>query len=383
MRTLLAIVLGAMCLTSYGASREIDYAVEDAAVKTIQELAERNFNIDNIAFIGLSNDRNDLTHVFRSGLLRVPGTYSFFTRDDSELNLLVKEIEFGELRGDIMNSTTIKKFGKIKGVDALLYGKVQEATSEDKNGIFRTVLTLADIETGELLWTGNITGKYTSHVEHQNIDQKIIEAAIDAGRKIAQKISDSHNMTASDIFILPLVGKMGDELSDIVTTEIASVGSNGISFYTEPSPVNTNTVRDLSYKLAGEGSQRVSQAQLNTILKKLDQLYNAPSLSSNNTSQHVRRAYMVGTVINATPPVNGNEAKVTVTFKLRSCSNNQLITGATVSGNSTEEVLTTNETLQKVWHDSGILLQLIAAGVVVLVLASGFLSFTRMMTGVR
>jgi len=148
MKFMTAILAVVMSVTNtFAASREIDYAAEDAAVKTIQELTDRNISIRNIAFLGLSNDKGDLTSVFRSGLLRVPGMYSFFTRDDKEFDLLISEIEFGERREDVMDQTTIKKFGNIKGVDALLYGKVLEAAVEGKNGIARVTLTLGDVET--------------------------------------------------------------------------------------------------------------------------------------------------------------------------------------------------------------------------------------------
>lgn len=383
MKLATAIIFGLMSLASYGASREIDYAAEDAAVKTIQEITERSFPINNIAFVGLSNDRSDLSHVFRSGLLRVPGVYNFFTRDNSEFNLIVKEIEFGERREDVMDSTTIKRFGKIKGVDALLYGKIQESTAEGTNGIFRVALTLADVETGQLLWTGNITGTYTAPVERENINQKVIEAAVDAGQKMALKIAENRRVATSDIFILPLVGKMSSELSDILTTEIASNNSNSaISFYTEPTSVNMNTVRNLSYKLAGEGYNRVNQAQLGKILKQLDQIYNIQDQSSVNSTQP-DKAYMIGTIINATEPEHGKEAKVTITFKLRSCINNQLITGATITGISSEEALTNNETLMKMWDESGILIKLIAGVTAALIAVTVFLLFIRMITGVR
>jgi len=388
MKFLTGMMAALMCITSYGASREIDYATEDAAVKTIQELAERNIAISNIAFIGLAGDKGGLTQIFRSGLLRVPGAYSFFTRDDKEFDVLLSEIEFGDRRGDVMETSTIKSFGKIKGVDALLYGKIQEAAVEGKNGIVRVTLTLANVETGQLLWSGNITGTYTAPTPRENIDQKIIEAAIDAGKKVADKLTEKSGISATDVFLLPLVGKMSSDLSDMLTTEvISSNNNNALSFFSEPASVSTNTVRNLSYKLAGEGNSGVTQMQLGKILKQLEQMYDVPESSKSNVgSANKTKAYMIGTIVNVTEADNSNEAKVTVTFKLRKCANNQLIAGGTVTGVSSGEpakILTNDETLIKIWNDSGILIKLIAGVVAVLLVVGCFVFFIRMMTGAR
>lgn len=375
-----------VCITSFGAAREIDYAVEDAAVKTIQELTERNIDVSNIAFVGLAGDKGDLGTIFRSGLLRVPGSYNFFTRDDSEFNVLLSEIEFGDRRGDVMDQSTIKSFGKIKGVDALLYGKLLEATVEGDEGIVRVTLTLADVETGQLLWSGNITGKYTKPTPRDNIDRKIIEATIDAGKLIAAKISNKKNQVKTDIFLLPLVGKMSGELTDILTTELISNCTNNLlSFYSEPSAVNVNSVRNLSYKLAGEGTNGVSQVQLGKLLTQLEQIYDVPDSDKGDgiTAKKSIKAYLIGNIVNVTEASKGNPAKVIVTYKLRKCSNNQLITGGTVTGSSNPESLTTDEEMMNLWKDSGLTIKLIAGAILVVIIGVVFFVVLRMMTAVR
>jgi len=375
-----------MCITSaYAASREIDYAAEDAAVKTIQELTDRNIAVKNIAFVGLAGDKGNLTSIFRGGLLRVPGTYSFFTRDDNEFNVLLSEIEFGDRRGDVMDQATIKKFGNIKGVDALLYGKLVEATVEGKDGIVRVTLTLADVETGQLLWSGNITGKYTTPTPRGNIKQEIIEAAVNAGNEIAMKLSVQTNQPATDIFLLPLIGNQSADLSDMMTTEVVSNNNNAsFSFFSEPSAVNTNSVRSLSYKLAGEGTGGVGQAQLGKLLKQLEQMYNVPDSSKAGVATpHAVKAYLIGSIVNVTESVNDDPAKVTVTFKLRKCSNNQLITGGTVTGVANVKELTADQKLEKTWKESGLVIKLVLGIVGVLVVLGVLFFFFRMMTGVR
>lgn len=388
MKFLTGLMGALMCITStYGAAREIDYAIEDAAVKTIQELTDRNIAINNIAFVGLAADKGDLTATFRSGLLRVPGSYNFFTRDDKEFNILLSEIEFGDRRGDVMDQSTIKQFGKIQGVDALLYGKLQEATVEGTDGIVRVVMTLANVETGQLLWSGSITGTYTTPTPRENINLQVIEAAVDAGKKLAEKLAEKTNIPMTDVFLLPLVGKMSADLSDMLSTEVISSNQNqSLSFFSEPSAVNTNTVRNLSYKLAGEGSSGVSQVQLGKVLQQLEQMYNVPKSDKTGaqlSAAHRVQAYLIGSIMNVTEPTAGKQAKVTVTFKMRNCESNQIIAGGTVTGISIGEALTSNERLAKIWRESGLLIQLIIGGVSLCIAGIIFFLFIKMATGVR
>ena len=385
-KLLTGVIAALMCITSYAATREIDYAAEDAAVKTIQELENRQIGVSNIAFIGFSGENGDLTHVFRSGLLRVPGSYSFYTRNDKEFDVLLKEIEFGDRRGDVMDISTIKQFGNIKGVDALLYGKLQEAVVEGKNGIVRVTLTLADVETGQLLWSGNITGKYIAETAKENVNQSVIEAAIDAGKQIADKLSSQTDIAPSDIFLLPMVGKMSGDISDMLSTEIISNTNNSsLTFYSEPASVSTNTVRNLSYKLAGAGETGVNQVQLGKLLKQLEQMYTGPDMDEEESkySENKTKAYLVGNIVNVTESKEGEDAKVIVTFKLRKCSNNQLISGGTVTGKSLESAMTSNESIMKFWNESGLLIKIVGAVLALTILGTFMFLTVRMLTGAR
>jgi len=190
---------------------------------------------------------------------------------------------------------------------------------------------------------------------------------------------------AMDVFALPLLGRMSEDLSDMLTTEVISNNKNvALSYFSDPTAVNTNTVRNLSYKLAGEGSAGVTQAQLRKILKQLDQMYNIPDAAQTGLPvPHTVKAYLVGDIINVTEGEKEKQAKVTVTFKLRKCSDNQLITGGTVTGISSADNLTSDEELTKLWDESGILIKLIAGVVSVIVVIVLFFAFIRMMTGAR
>ncbi len=142
-------------------NRGVDYAAEKAAQNIIEVLSKRNIQVGNIAFLPLFNDERNLYTVVRNELSSIESSYKFFMRESDDLTKLVNEISFGELRSDIMNKSTIQKFGNIEGVDALLYGEVREAGRvNDSEFIVRLSVVLADVETGQQLASANVRGTY-------------------------------------------------------------------------------------------------------------------------------------------------------------------------------------------------------------------------------
>jgi len=136
------------------ADRLVDYAAQKAtkdAVKQIEaKLKKDGVNAGNIAFLPLFNDNGGIYPVVRAELTSVDSGLEFFMREPADWKKMVKEIEFGQKRSDIMNKSTIQSFGKIEGVDALLYGEVREAGEKDADSsIVRITLYLANVETGE------------------------------------------------------------------------------------------------------------------------------------------------------------------------------------------------------------------------------------------
>ena len=136
------------------ADRLVDYAAQKAtkdAVKQIEaKLQKDGVDAGNIAFLPLFKDEGGIYPVVRAELTSADSGLEFFMREPEDWKKLVKEIEFGQKRGDIMNKSTIQRFGDIEGVDALLYGEVREAGAKDEDSsIVRMTLYLADVETGE------------------------------------------------------------------------------------------------------------------------------------------------------------------------------------------------------------------------------------------
>jgi hypothetical protein len=82
-----------------------------------------------------------------------PQGLQLYTRMDQEWNTLLKEIAWGENFGDTMDQSTIQKFGRIKGVQALVFSRITGASKTDRDGVkLRVNVQIFEVETGQQLW---------------------------------------------------------------------------------------------------------------------------------------------------------------------------------------------------------------------------------------
>lgn len=85
--------------------------------------------------------------------------FEIYTRDNSQWDALLQEIQWGDQFGDTMDTATIQKFGRIQGVQALVVGKVNSITpGEDGNPVVRLGIQIFEVETGRQLWGGEAKG---------------------------------------------------------------------------------------------------------------------------------------------------------------------------------------------------------------------------------
>jgi hypothetical protein len=139
----------------------------DVALQSVaQDLGRKTLEgVKNIAVVPLRGDPDGyVTERVRDVVTRT--AYALFTRSDATWNTLLKEIEWGVRREDVMNPETVQKFGKIEGVDAILYGIVwdQAVNLWSIRGHAKLSLVLADVETGQELWrSGPLEGEAFMH----------------------------------------------------------------------------------------------------------------------------------------------------------------------------------------------------------------------------
>lgn len=260
------VLTAALALQVCAADRAMDYAAEDASVETLKAFQKANVSTGRIAMLPLVNDTQRLYPVVRAELARYPELYEFYTRDGAEWNVLLSEIEFGDRRGDTMDSATIQKFGRIPGVSALLYGSIREASVDaEGNGTVRLALTLAEVETGRQIWSGNVEGEYRKLLPPSGT---LTKAVVDASRKAVEQFRTARaGLGAVDIYLMPCVSG-GTDFSDFIRSEFIAAGGDGVRFYAD---LSAQKGQRLAMNLAREAeSGRISIPALAQMMKQLE-----------------------------------------------------------------------------------------------------------------
>lgn len=82
-----------------------------------------------------------------------PQGLELYTRMDGEWQTLLKEIAWGESFGDTMDTATVQKFGRVQGVEALVFPRILGIAPTENGGVkLRLNAQVFEIETGRQLW---------------------------------------------------------------------------------------------------------------------------------------------------------------------------------------------------------------------------------------
>ena len=144
-----------------------DKAIEDAALEAAEKIdAAKLGDVKSVAVLPLWNDDADgYAADAVKGRLTSTGL-QVLARSEKEWTSLLDEIEWNVKREDIMDASTVQRFGKIKGCDAVLYGTVREVARSlwGFRSSARLSLHIADVETGQIVWSsGPVEGEAFAH----------------------------------------------------------------------------------------------------------------------------------------------------------------------------------------------------------------------------
>lgn len=130
-------------------------ATDQAVSQAADQLAHTNFQgVKKVAVVPLRGDNDGYaTTTLKSAITRTP--YELFARDDAEWNDLLREIQWGVQREDVMDAETVKRFGRIKGVDAIMFGTIWDRSTNmwGTRGRVKLTVYLGEVETGRILWS--------------------------------------------------------------------------------------------------------------------------------------------------------------------------------------------------------------------------------------
>jgi len=84
--------------------------------------------------------------VTAAGLLYVEG------KDDPFWEQVLAEVAWGERKADMLDATTLTRFGRLKAARLLMYGAVREVSFDGRKGFVEIELHVSSIETKQHLW---------------------------------------------------------------------------------------------------------------------------------------------------------------------------------------------------------------------------------------
>ncbi len=147
-------------------SQLTDKAIEDAALKAVSDIdAAKLGDVKSVTVLPLWGDDEQ---GYAADMVKSKLTSSgvqVLARSEKEWDSLLDEISWNVKREDIMDASTVQRFGKIKGCDAVLYGTVREVSRSlwGFRGSARLSLHIADVETGQIVWSRAVEGESFSH----------------------------------------------------------------------------------------------------------------------------------------------------------------------------------------------------------------------------
>jgi len=140
---------------------EVRQALQETVNEAREELAQSGLPRDKgITILPLAGDENGYVEgllknaLTRAGLNHVEGGESPFW------NELLAEVEWSERKGDMLAPDTIVHFGRLEGVQMLLYGNVRSAMQDDRRVFVEIELHISSIETRRHVWGTNLSRRH-------------------------------------------------------------------------------------------------------------------------------------------------------------------------------------------------------------------------------
>ena len=243
-----ACTAAALSLTLNAASRNVSYAIEDAAFQAVTRLntdARVAKNIGRIAFVKLwlpspgesfKLDSSD-SQVFEAGLLAVPSKLQFVVHSTHQADWAAIDAVFDQAADfESWNPATCPAINKLKLADALLMAKIVDGSENAKTGAatVRVALRLIEVATAQQLWGGTVEGAWSDGgPDNQALTPEARNTFEAAARDAVAKLPAS--LDGYGAFMLPLEGAYGRAMTQMFLNALTAAGKqDSIHIYDLP-----------------------------------------------------------------------------------------------------------------------------------------------------
>lgn len=227
----------ALSQTLNAASRNVSYAIEDAAFQAVTRLnadARVTKNVGRIAFVKLwlpapgvsfRLDSAD-SQVFEAGMLAVPSKLQFVVHSGHQADWAAIDAVFDQAADfESWNPATCPAVNKLKLADALLMAKIIDGTENAKTGVatVRVSLRLIEVATAQQLWGGTVEGAWSDGgPDNQALTSEARSTFEAAARDAVAKLPAS--LDGYGAFLLPLEGTYGRAMTQIFLNALTAAG---------------------------------------------------------------------------------------------------------------------------------------------------------------
>lgn len=132
-------------------------AVEEAGESLSQSVTDRG---NTISVLPIAGDQDRYVEGLLKNVVTASGLTYVEGREDPFWDAVMAEVEWDERKEDMLDPTTIDKFGKLKSTQWLLYGNVREARDTGRMIYVELELHLSSIETKEHIWGDLVAQRY-------------------------------------------------------------------------------------------------------------------------------------------------------------------------------------------------------------------------------
>lgn len=215
--------------TATAGSRELSYAVEDAAYQAVMQMAtDSRVNVKRIAFVKLMKgdakipESDALATVFENGLIQVPSEFEFLTHQDQagEWTEIDRFFDAATDFGDY-DPKTLPKAGVFKMAEAFVIGRVIDAQDAAGETSIRISLRLIRIDTAERLWAGTVEGVYDDPGPDYQMVNDTARLAINKAVQAAAADATLARLAGYQVLVLPFEGPLGRAVTQTFIKKIA------------------------------------------------------------------------------------------------------------------------------------------------------------------
>lgn len=206
---------------------DLQAVVRDVEVALAKEGLPKDQGVTVLPLVG---DQNDYVGGLLKNAVTGAGLRYVEARQDPLWDQIVAEIDWDHFKEDILDASTITKFGKLMGTEMLLYGTVREVSATPRQVFVEIELHLTSVETKQHVWGQVFTKRRLKPVPtesgtelNEDLRTFVKKVVIEEGAKSLQKRM-KEGVAIGSVAIVPLPGDSEKYVQSLVESMLTAAG---------------------------------------------------------------------------------------------------------------------------------------------------------------